>query len=86
MFINTYLKNYLADCLEIWYIKSCMYVEDIKHINLIEISPVFIEIQGVENGNLVVPLHNTFMCHMSFLATDTQVCVLIMVRVWLSVC
>ena len=37
---NTYLKNYLADLLQIWYAKSCSYMEDIKYVNLIEIGPV----------------------------------------------
>ena len=40
-------------------------------MNLIEISPMVIEIQGVENGELAVPVNNTFVCHMAFLATDT---------------
>ena len=34
-------------------------------------------IQGVENGELVVPLINTLVHHTSFLAADTQPCVLI---------
>ena len=37
------------------------------YVNLIEISPVVIEIQGVENGNLVVPVNNTIVCLTSFL-------------------
>ena len=43
---------------------------------MIEIDPVVIEIQGVENGDLVVPVNNTLVCHTAFLATDTQPCVL----------
>ena len=53
------------------------YMEDIKYMNLIEISPVVIEIQGIEIGKLAVPVNNTLMCHMAFLATDTRPCVLI---------
>ena len=30
-----------------------------------------IEIRGVENGNLAVPVNNTLVCHMAFLAADT---------------
>ena len=52
-------------------------MEGIKFVNLIEICPVVIEICGVENGDLVVPVKNTFMCHTSFLAANTLPCVLI---------
>ena len=52
-------------------------MEDIKYVNLIEIGPVVIEIQGVENGELAVPVNNTLVCHTAFLADDTQPCVLI---------
>ena len=41
-------------------------------MNLIEISPVGIEIWGVEYGYLVVVVNNTLMCHTSFLAADTR--------------
>ena len=53
------------------------YMEGIKYVNLIEISPVVIKIRGVENGKLAVPVNNTLVHHMAFLATDTQLCVLI---------
>ena len=46
-------------------------MEGIKYVNLMEISPVVIEIRGVENGELVVPVNNTLVCCTSFLATDT---------------
>ena len=46
-------------------------------MNFIEISPVVIEIQGVENGKLAVPVNNALVSHMAFLATDTRPCVLI---------
>ena len=46
-------------------------------VNLIEIGPVVIEIQGAENGKLAVPVNNTLVCHTAFLAADTQPCVLI---------
>ena len=52
-------------------------MEGVKYVNLIEIGPVVIEIQGAENGELVVPVNNTLVCHTAFLATDTQPCVLI---------
>ena len=51
-------------------------MDGIKYVNMIEISPVVIEIQGVENGELMVPVNNTLVCHMAFLAADTQPCVL----------
>ena len=50
---------------------------DKKYVNEIEIGPVVTEIQGVENGKLVVSVNNTLVCHLAFLATDTQLCVLI---------
>ena len=46
-------------------------MEGIKYVNLMEISPVVIEIQGVENSELAVPVNNTLVCHTAFLATDT---------------
>ena len=49
----------------------------IKYVNLIEISPVVIEIQGIENGELAVPVNNTLVHHMAFLAADTRPCILI---------
>ena len=51
-------------------------MEGIKYTNLIGICLVVIEIRGVENGDLVVPVNNTLVCHMSLLATDTRLCVL----------
>ena len=33
-------------------------MEGIKYVNLIEISPVVIEIRGAENGELAVPVKN----------------------------
>ena len=53
------------------------YIEGIKYVNLIEIRPVVIEIRGVENGKLAVPVNNTLVCHTAFLACDTRPCVLI---------
>ena len=52
-------------------------MEGIKYVNLIEISPVVMEIRGVENGELAVPVNNTLACHTAFLADDTRPCVLI---------
>ena len=47
------------------------YMEGIKFMNFIEISPVVIEIQGAENGELAVPVNNTLVRHTAFLAADT---------------
>ena len=53
-----------------------MYMEGIKYVNLIEIGPLVIEMRGVENSDLAVPVNNTLVCRTSFLAADTQPCVL----------
>ena len=45
-------------------------------MNLIEIGSVVIEIRGAENGELAVPVNNTPVSHMAFLAADTRPCVL----------
>ena len=50
-----------------------------------EISPVVIAIQVVENGDLMIPVNNAFVCHMSLLAIDTQPCVLIIVIIASSI-
>ena len=47
----------------------------IKYVNLIEISPVVIEIRGVENSKLAVPANNILVHHTAFLTADTQPCV-----------
>ena len=52
-------------------------MEGIKYVNLIEIGPVVIEIRGVENGKLAVPVNNALVRHTAFLAADTRLCVLI---------
>ena len=52
-------------------------MEDIKYVNLIEISPVVIEIRGAEKGELTAPVNKTLVHHMVFLAADTRPCVLI---------
>ena len=54
-----------------------VYIVSIKYLNLIKIGPVIIKILGVENNDLVVLVNNTLVCCMSFLAIDTQPCVLI---------
>ena len=46
-------------------------MEGIKYVNLIEIRSVVIEIQGIEDGKLVVPVNNTLVHHTAFLAADT---------------
>ena len=53
-------------------------MEGIKYVNFIEISPVVVEIRGVENGELVVPVNNTLVRHTAFLAADTRPCVLML--------
>ena len=52
-------------------------MEGIKYVNLIEIVPVVIEIQRVENGELMVSVNNTLVRQTTFLAADTQSCALI---------
>ena len=47
------------------------------YVNLVEIGPVVIEIREIENDDLVVLVNNTLVCRSSFLAADTQPCVLI---------
>ena len=47
-------------------------MESIKYVNLIVIGPVVIEILGIENGELAVPVNNILGCHMPFLAADTR--------------
>ena len=46
-------------------------------MNVIEIGAVVIEIRGAENGELPVPVNNTLVHHMAFLAADIRPCVLI---------
>ena len=46
-------------------------MEGIKYENLIKISPVVIEIRGVEKGELAVLVNNTLVRHMAFLAANT---------------
>ena len=47
-------------------------MEGIQYVNLIEIGLVVIEIRGVENGKLAVPINNTLVRHTAFLAADTR--------------
>ena len=56
--------------------QGCVY-GGYKYVNLIEVSPTIIKIQGVKNGNLAAPVNNTLVRHTSFMAADTQLCVLI---------
>ena len=51
-------------------------MEGIKYVNLIQISPMVIEIRGVENGKLAVLVNNILVHHTAFLAADTQLCFL----------
>ena len=59
-------------------------MEGIKYVNLIEISPVVIEILGAENSELAVPVNSTLVSHMAFLAADTRPCVLIIVYLYIA--
>ena len=45
-------------------------MEGITYVHLIEIGPVVIEIRGAKNGELDVPVNNTFVRHTAFLAAD----------------
>ena len=47
-------------------------MEGIKYVNLIKIGPVVIEIRGIENGELAVPVNNTLVCYTAFLAAVTH--------------
>ena len=55
-------------------------MEGIKYVNLIEIGPVVIEIRGVENGELAVPVNNTLVSHTAFSAAETRPCVLMAIQ------
>ena len=64
-FSGTHLTNYWANFFQI-----CRIYGGHNICNLIEIGPVVIEIRGVENGELMVPV-NTLVRHTTFLASDT---------------
>ena len=49
-------------------------MEGIKYVNLIKISQVVIEIQGVENRELAVPVNNTLSVSHGFLGRHTTMC------------
>ena len=53
-----------------------MYMEGIEYVNSIEIGLVVMEMLQAENSDLVVPVYNTLVRRMLFLATDT----------WATVC
>ena len=59
-----------------------VYMEGIKYVNLIEINPAVIEIWGVENGDLVVPVNNTLVCHTTFLLSNTRPCILMFYKLY----
>ena len=42
------------------------YMEVLKYVNLIEIGPAVIQIRGVEDGELAVPVNSTLVCHTAF--------------------
>ena len=86
IFRNTYLMNYWANFLQIWYICRITHMEGVKYENLIDISAVVIEIRGIENGNLAVTVNNTLVHYTAFLATDTQPCVLMVIQQKATIC
>ena len=77
IFRNTYISRKLLIWVSSYLVSKVVYIEDIKYINFIEIGVVVIEIWGVENGDLAVPIKNTLVCHSSFLAAATRPCGLI---------
>ena len=68
--------NYQAGFFQIWFLQLHI-MKGIKYVNFIEIAKVVMEIQGVENGELMVPVNITLVRHTAFLAADTRLCVLI---------
>ena len=52
---------------------GCMY-EGHKICEFVRDSPI--DIRGVESGELVVPVNNTVVRHMTFLTADRRLCVL----------
>ena len=76
IFRNAYESHKLLHLFSSNLVCKAVYMKGIKYVNLIEIGPVVIEIRGVENGDLVVPVNNTLVCRMCFFAVDTQLCVL----------
>ena len=69
-----FLGTHISQTTGLIIFKFGIYMEGIKFVNLIEIDPVVIEIQGVENGELAVPVNNTLVRHTVFLAADTRLC------------
>ena len=57
-------------------VRRVAYLEGIKYVNLIEIGQVVIEIRAVENGELAVPVNNTFVCHTAFLVGQNVIILL----------
>ena len=56
----------------------CILWEGIKRVKFMEIDVVVIEIRGIENSDLMVPVNSMLVCWTSFLAADTQPCVLML--------
>ena len=74
-FSGIHLINYWANFLQIWYAGSCKYVEGTKYVYSIEIGPMVRDTRGWKR-QLAVPVNNTLVHHMAFLAADTWPCVL----------
>ena len=49
-------------------------IESIKYVNVIEIGPVVIKVWGVENGDLMVPVNNTYVLHVFLGHWHTTMC------------
>ena len=56
-------------------VHNVVYTKGIKDMNLIEIGPVVVEIQRVENSDLVVPVNNTLVCLVFLGCCHSTVCV-----------
>ena len=61
--MNTYFVNYWADFFQIWYSYRVAYMEEIQYVNLIEIAPVVIDIQGIEKQRVSGSCNNTCVPH-----------------------
>ena len=57
-------------------------IESIKYVKPTKIGRLVIEIRGIENGQLAVPVNIILIHHTAFLATDTQLSTLICRNFW----
>ena len=63
IFMNTYISHKLQSQFLSNLVCRVAYMEGIKYVNLIEITPAVIEIRGVKNGKLTVSVNNTLVPH-----------------------